>query len=240
MTILLFDMDGVLTAPRQRMTADFSEMFLKVVAEYPAYIVTGSNHQKVREQIPLCILARLACVFACSGNELWERGSLIDKRDHDFSFELLDAVEEWAAASRYPVKIGPHLEMRTGMLNVSVVGRNADADWRQDYAKYDRDRGERKALVDLIAERFPEYEATCGGEISVDITPKGWNKSQVVTMLPAGEDVHFFADRLGPRGNDRPLAEALTIASASNRILRVCAPEETHSLLESRYLRVAA
>lgn len=234
MSILLFDMDGVLTAPRQCMTADFAETFLKVVNEHRSYIVTGSDYRKVREQIPLCILARLVGVFACAGNELWERGNLIDKRDHDFSSELLKSVAEWIASSRYPLRIGPHVEARTGMINVSVIGRNAWVEERQAYARHDKESGERQALVDLIAERFPEYEATCGGEISVDITPKGWNKSRVAERLPAG-DVHFVADKVQPGGNDWPLAQALS-ASAGNRVFVVSSPVDTLALL-TPYLR---
>jgi len=240
MTILLFDMDGVLTAPRQPMTDHLASVLIELASSYRCYVVTGSDYAKVQEQIPARVRLRLAGVYACAGNEFWSEGEIVSAEQHDFDPALIQTVEEWIAASSFRVRCGTQIERRTGMLNVSVVGRGAPPELRQAYARHDKETGERGLLVEKIDRLFPAYEATCGGQVSVDIAPKGWNKARVAEMLPKSEAVHFFADRVGPGGNDRPLAHALAASSPVNRVSPVTGPEETQSLLEAYYHAGAA
>ena len=99
------------------------------------------------------------------------------------------------------------------MLNVSAVGRAATNDQRSAYHRWERTDGERARFAANIMQEFPGYEASVGGEISIDIVPKGWNKS---VAKPEIENRHpnasiwFFGDRMGDGGNDQPLADALS------------------------------
>ena len=65
--------------------------------------------------------------------------------------------------------------------------------------------------MEYIKGIYPEFEVSIGGQISVDIYPKGKNKSQVVEKIRElhGEDVEmiFVGDRNVPGGNDWPLCE---------------------------------
>ena len=53
-------------------------------------------------------------------------------------------------------------------------------------------------------DRFPDLEASIGGEISIDIYKRGHNKAQVLKDIN-GYSI-FFGDRCDG-GNDAPLAE---------------------------------
>ena len=62
-------------------------------------------------------------------------------------------------------------------------------------------------ICNTIMTRFPKLEASIGGEISVDIHPKGQDKSQILKDLEG--DIMFFGDRCEPGGNDYPIAKKI-------------------------------
>ena len=74
--------------------------------------------------------------------------------------------------------------------------------------------GERASMVNSINKSFPELEASAGGQISIDIHPKGANKSQAKEWILNRYDeevkIIFFGDKTMPGGNDYPIAKVLT------------------------------
>ncbi|NNJ77024.1 MAG: HAD-IIB family hydrolase [Anderseniella sp.] len=234
--IYLFDVDGTLTEPRHPIDPDFGRFFGRFCRTHPVYLVSGSDLPKLQEQLPRSIIASANGVFSCSAAELWVDGKTIYQMDHEFPKELIEALESFVELSCYPRRFGNHIEYRTGMLNVSVVGRNAQKSDRQTYFAWDRQEEERAGFIKLFVETFSEYEASAGGEISIDIVPKGWNKSRALAVLkqdaPTGT-ITFFGDRMEPGGNDYPLAEALRNDSHRHRVMSVENFNETWDLLKT-------
>lgn len=217
----VFDVDGTLTAPRQPIEPNFAAFFLEFAQTHSVYLVSGSDLKKLQEQLPHEILTGSNGVFTCSGAELWRQGKPIYRRTHEFSDALLEICKTFVSQSDYPERYGNHIEHRTGMLNISAVGRNASGSQRSNYFEWDKQVGERARFVEQINGSSLPYEASAGGEISVDIVPCGWNKSVVMKELLAQQptsEIIFFGDRTGPGGNDRPLAEALWIAGSPHRV----------------------
>jgi phosphomannomutase len=72
-----------------------------------------------------------------------------------------------------PVKRGTFIEFRTGMINVSPIGRNCSQEERDEFEKYDEVHGVRKAMVAALQARFAEYglKYSIGGQISFDVFP---------------------------------------------------------------------
>jgi len=123
--IFAFDVDGTLTAPRQHIDLDF-EIFLKgFVQSNPVYLVTGSDYSKIAEQLPESIMNTCKGVFTCSGAELWKEDKLVYRKQHTFPDRLIETVEYFIDSSPYYLRCGTHIEPRPGMLNISVVGRDA-------------------------------------------------------------------------------------------------------------------
>ena len=54
----LFDIDGTLTPPRSKMTSEFSFFFLNWMTGRNIYLVTGSDREKIIQQVPNSILVR--------------------------------------------------------------------------------------------------------------------------------------------------------------------------------------
>ena len=210
--VFAFDVDGTLTAPRQRIDQEFEQFFRAFVAMHPVYLVTGSDYSKICEQLPTDILEACKGVFTCSGAELWQNGKIVYRKTHSFPECLLELVEYFIDNSAYPLRCGTHIEPRPGMLNISSIGREASLEQRQAYHAWDRIARERKSFVDALLLEFPQYEASTGGEISIDIVPRGWTKAvarREIESRQFGCSITFFGDRMGPDGNDKPLADEL-------------------------------
>lgn len=229
--VLVFDMDGTITAPVQVMSDEFADLFSSVVDRHPAYIVSGSDIGKIEAQVPQAIRARLAGIFCCAGNEFWSGGTMKYRSDWRPSDELLEFCLGLIEGSLYPERAGCHIEVRTGMMNVSVVGRNATAAQREAYAGYDMRVDERLKMVTAIMAEFPDVTATVGGQISIDVHQAGRDKGQVAAILGhlhREDGIHFFGNRMD--GNDAPLACALK-QSARNRVIEVTGPCDTFERL---------
>ena len=74
-------------------------------------------------------------------------------------------------------RTGLHIEKRPGMVNFSVVGRNATLGERKLYARFDSVDKERIRIAKEFKTQFPNLEAVVGGETGIDIFPKGSDKS---------------------------------------------------------------
>jgi phosphomannomutase len=234
--VFVFDVDGTLTPPRSRMEHAMARIMRKLVAARPVFLVTGSDIEKLRSQVPQDIADRAEGLFCCSGNEMWRGSRLVYEMRHSFPEELIVLAEQLVATAGYGVRTGRHVELRTGSLNISVVGRNASMLQRRDYLRHDRQTGERDRIIAEIEACFPEYEANRGGQISIDIAPRGWNKGRLVrevrSRIPDAA-IRFFGDSIGEGGNDLPLADALRAAGSEHSIHAVSGHFETLLILRS-------
>lgn len=205
----IFDIDGTLTPSRDKMDTQFHAWFLNFQKVYDTYLVTGSDRSKTIEQVGEQVYNSAKTVYNCSGSEVWEK----DKKVHASEWELPMHVRWWLEkhleASAFPVKTGLHIEERPGMVNFSIVGRNADKDQRKLYVAWDTKTNERINISKAFEEKFPDIQAKVGGETGIDIFPKGCDKSQILKDFDLDTDyILFFGDRMDTDGNDKPLADA--------------------------------
>jgi phosphomannomutase len=212
-SIFLFDVDGTLTLPRTRMSIEFAEMFDLLVDRELVYLVSGSDIEKLREQVPASILKRCAGIFASSANEFWIGDKLQYENTYEPSTMIMKFLNDSLSHSKYEIRTGKHIERRPGMLNFSVVGRNATNKQRTEYNEWDEEHNERATLAANLMEEHPELDVKVGGEISIDIYPVGLDKSQAVHYLREeyGKcQIVFFGDRTDESGNDYSVAVEMT------------------------------
>ena len=232
--LILFDVDGTLTPARQPMTDSFVEFFTEWSTHKLVYLVSGSDYEKLQDQVPCQILENTSGVFGCMGNTYHVHGHRMFKRLFDPPEALLAILNLYVSTSEYPVRTGNHIEERVGMLNFSIVGRNASLDQRKNYFEYDAIHHEREEIAQKINERFSGIEASVGGEISIDVYPSGADKSQVLSYLPIGRYV-FFGDKMESGGNDHALAKALE--NTGNSVLHsVETYQDTRKIIKENYL----
>ena len=137
--IYLFDVDGTLTEPRQPMVKDFANLFRILVRSHTVYLVSGSDLDKLKEQVPPDILSDCAGVFSSSGNQLDIDGELIYQNELEVDEELTLFLDKCLEETEFHTKTGHHIEHRPGMINFSIVGRNATQEQRKDYYNWVRD-----------------------------------------------------------------------------------------------------
>ena len=165
------------------------------------------------------------------GNSCWKNDTEIFKNNWMPKKELIDFLNKKIIESTYPLKFENHIEQRTGMVNFSVLGRNCSQEERKKYYNWDKIHKEREKIQSELTSLFPELNAQIGGEISIDIIPKGLDKSQIAKFFE-NENVSFFADKMDSGGNDAPLADILR-QNSKNKLFPVNSPEETLKILKS-------
>jgi phosphomannomutase len=240
--IYLFDVDGTLTEPRKPITDEDRVVLTKWLnqphVQGNCYIVTGSDKDKIKEQLTDSILDKFAGKFYCLGNYYVE-GKEDIKYINEFPVdeELLNDCEQFINGSRFKVRYGNHIEKRVGMINVSVCGRDIPVEKRHEYSQYDYYSNERKEFAERMNEKYREkYEFSVGGEISIDVSMRGKDKSQVLRYLIEHKQVNpeqviFFGDKCLPGGNDHRLA--YVVEQGNGTVYQIREKRETYALLSN-------
>jgi len=233
--VYIFDVDGTLTPSRLPMTEDFTIFFSLWSMNNSFYLVTGSDIDKTKEQVPWYILERAQAVFTCCGNEMWIGEEQKYRKEFKPSQKLIDYLELELKYSPYKEQCGNHIEDRETMLNFSIVGRDCTQEQREDYNKYDTEKGERKRISEVIKRQFPDLDAVIGGEISIDIYPKGNDKSQVLEYIEKRykeSEFIFIGDGIENKGNDYASAELMD-SEGWDGVYHTNGWKETQEILES-------
>jgi phosphomannomutase len=227
--IYLFDMDGTLTPARLPMTKRFAGWFRKFIKENYVFIVSGSDIEKIKSQTPKDIFESVSGVYASMGNEFYKQGKCVYVKDFNPPTELLNLLEQYRKNTKYNGALFPnYIELRRGMVNFSVLGRDCPYEERIKYKIWDDKNGERIAIQKSLSQKFKDLDISLGGNISMDITPKGYGKEQTALLLrkefPANKII-FTGDRTKEGGNDYSLAQAL-LKLGNAEIIQVENPQE--------------
>jgi len=205
----IFDVDGTLTPSRGKMDEKFSQFFFDFCTLNHVYLVTGSDKPKTVEQIGNVIYGMAKRVYNCSGNEVWEGSRQIKADEWKIPMHVKSWLEDKLEESSFPLRTGLHIEERSGMVNFSIVGRNATIGERKLYVKHDIASNERNYIAELFNLEFSELIARPGGETGIDISPKGADKSQIINDFDPNDVLYFYGDRMDPQGNDYPLKKVI-------------------------------
>ncbi len=188
---------------------DFAVFFTEFCAEKKVYLVTGSDRDKTIEQIGEEIYSLSQRVYNCSGSDVW----IGNENLYTSEWQIPEVAESWLRAecrcSEFPLRTGLHIEKRPGMVNFSVVGRNATIGERKLYVEFDNNTKERIRIAREFQLMFPTIQAVVGGETGIDIFPRGKDKSQIIKDFDKNDNLHFFGDRMDKAGNDYPLKKVI-------------------------------
>jgi phosphomannomutase len=215
--LLLFDVDGTLSKPRLKAEAFMWDLLREAKSKVWVGIVGGSDYVKQQEQLESEngeIKTFFDFVFSENGLVAFEKGESIN--DHGLKKELSeDEIQEFVnfclryiADLKIPVKRGTFVEFRTGMINVSPVGRNCTQAEREAFYEYDKEHSIRPKMIAEFYEKFPKLGAklkcSIGGQISFDVFPHGWDKTYCLKFVEKKgfKEIHFFGDKTYEGGND--------------------------------------
>ena len=187
MKYYIFDVDGTLTPSRGLMDSEFKTWFLKFNSENSVYLATGSDAPKTIEQIGEDVFAEVKRVYNCSGNSVWEKGTNIYNNDWKLEQLPWHFLETKLIHHNFDTKTGWHFDERPGLINYSIVGRNATTEQRKKYVEYDLANNDRFDIAKEFNNNFSkEYNvvAQVAGETGLDIMPIGKaNNRYLMTLL---------------------------------------------------------
>ena len=154
-------------------------------------------------------------LYALKQGEFFSQKAIKDYLGEDRLKKLINFCLHYIADLDIPIKRGTFIEYRTGMLNVSPIGRNCSREERDEFEIYDKTALIRKTFVEKLKQEFGDELLTfsIGGQISFDVFPKGWDKSYCLQFVEKDfDEIHFFGDKCQPGGNDHEIyADARTI-----------------------------
>ena len=187
--------------------------FMKSLSEkITVGIVGGSDLPKQEEQLGEGIAKVFPYNFSQNGLVAYKNGELQEIQTiakflgEDNIKKVVNWTLKYLADVDIPVKRGTFIEFRSGMMNISPIGRNCSREERNDYEKIDLAQGIRKNMVAAMQKEFSDLGLTysIGGQISFDVFPTGWDKTYCLQYLPEGDfdEVHFFGDKTFEGGND--------------------------------------
>jgi phosphomannomutase len=206
MNKFIFDVDGTLTPSRGTIDPTFKEYFNEFCRSNQVFLVTGSDKPKTVEQLGEDTYNLCHTVYQCNGNDVWQSKKHLYTNEWRIPDNARDWLTDRLTTSDFPKRTGLHFEHRPGMVNFSIVGRNADQIERAHYVKWDKDTNERNDIAAVFNSIFTDLEAKVGGETGIDISPKGFDKSQVIKDFDKEDNTWFFGDAMHEGGNDLPLA----------------------------------
>ncbi|KAJ8460311.1 hypothetical protein OPV22_033237 [Ensete ventricosum] len=237
--IALFDVDGTLTAPRKVITPQMLEFMRQLREVVSVGVVGGSDLVKITEQLGKTVIHDYDYVFSENGLLAHKNGELIGRQSLKSLFvedklkEFINFTLHYIADLDIPIKRGTFIEFRSGMLNVSPIGRNCSQEERDEFEKYDKVHNIRQKMVSVLREKFAHMDLTfsIGGQISFDVFPRGWDKTYCLKYLGEFQEIHFFGDKTYKGGNDYEIYESeLTVGHT------VTSPDDTAAQCRSLFL----
>lgn len=224
-TLILFDVDGTLTLPRASISAEMDNFVQELRKRYTIGLVGGSDLAKIAEQT--CtdpgadkkhqieqLLLKYDYVFAENGLVAYHKGkligqqSIVSKIGEDKLQQVINFCLNYLSQIVLPVKRGNFIEFRTGMINISPIGRSCSQSERLDFLAYDLKHKIRETMAETLKIQFGHLGLTfaIGGQISIDCFPTGWDKTFCLQFVENKFDrILFYGDKTSPGGNDHEI-----------------------------------
>ena len=228
----IFDVDGTLTPSRGLINSEFAKWFEHFATHNAVYMVTGSDRSKTVEQVGNSLYNLAVTNYQCSGNDVWKQSTNIRSGvlslPEGLHHQMLDILHD----SGFQPKTGRHIEQRPGLVNFSIVGRNASLEDRFNYKGWDEHKGERLSICEKLSAKWPNFNFQIAGETGIDITAKGSHKGQILRDFDPLDIIYFFGDNCQPGGNDHELALAVEKRNNGSKVYQVDSWSDTWKLLK--------
>ena len=233
-TIFLFEIDGTLKASRKEIKENMINCLTSIKTHKDIEIasVGGSDAKKAKEQL-LSAFTLFNYVFTENGlvsydseGKIFHSKKISSHLGEDKLKTLINFCLKYIADLDIPIKRGTFVEYRTGLINVSPIGRNCSLEERLEFNEYNKTHKVIEKFKEEVEKKFAkEYNLkfSIGGQISFDVFPVGWDKTYCLQFLKDFDNVIFFGDKTYPGGNDYEIAVSDNITRGYN----VKGPEDT-------------
>ncbi len=222
--IIAFDLDGTLAESKQELSNEMANLLYSLSLKTKVAIISGGSYRQFQKQIiPKLIEASGGAslhnilFLPTSGTSRYEYDEKIkDWREvytHVFAGsvktrvinELNDILGEHKSDFEIPEKhYGTYIEDRGNQITLSAMGQEAPLD---EKSTWDPTGSKRLRIKTDLEKVVPEIEANLGGTTSVDVLPKGFDKSfglkvTLDALKLSVKDILFVGDAVFEGGND--------------------------------------
>lgn len=213
--LLLFDIDGTLTRSRQKIQQPMIDTLRKAKKFFDIAIVGGSDREKQIDQLGQTVHT-FKYAFSENGtlsfknSEEIHRNSFSKFLGEEKLTELINFCLQLVMETDVPKKRGTFVEYRNGMINCSPIGRNCTLEERKEFVEFNKKHDIQNKMAAKVREKFSKdgVYVSVGGQISIDIFPKGWDKTYCLQFIDEEYgDIHFFGDKCYKGGNDHEIYE---------------------------------
>lgn len=256
--VVLLDMDGTITPAREKITNEMINCLTGLARRVEVGIVSGSDIDYVMEQcgkqfMSAGIASRIT-LLPCNGTKVYKYQWGENRYQEVYSVEMRDelgndnfetlvsgicrAQSKLINRNDYSFPLSGHFVSERGStLNWSIIGRTASKEQRKRFCEQaDRDKIRELAMSMLVDELYLAgieedidlIEMTLGGQTSIDIYPRGWDKTYALKHYP-GYKAWFVGDRCFNNGNDKSIYDLL---KKDNRAFNTTGPKETMEVLD--------
>uniref|UniRef100_A0A8C2DSR0 Phosphomannomutase n=1 Tax=Cyprinus carpio TaxID=7962 RepID=A0A8C2DSR0_CYPCA len=178
--LCLFDVDGTLTPPREKIDPELDDFFQALRKKVKIGVVGGSDYSKIAEQLGEGdeVIHKFDYVFAENGTVQYKDGKLISKQaiqnhlGEELLQDLINFCLSYMGLIKLPKKRGTFIEFRNGMINISPIGRSCTLEERIEFSEIDKREKIREKFVAALQKEFAgkglrftrgEQEMTSGG-----------------------------------------------------------------------------
>ena len=238
--VFLFDNDGTLTVARRPIRGEMAETIVAFASRFKFAIVTGSPWHDMEEQMPPEILTNPNIDYWCNmGNTLYREGKEVYNANNVIDFDSFNPILQDILKNcphQFHKSFPRHHEIHANCaINFTMLGRppvgEPSLEDRAEYVAWDNEVGQRRWIIEYLNGKYPDYNISLGGQISVDIVKKGCDKAQVVKHYRDKYEIVYFGDRIYKTGNDNAVAHEVVDAGGS--IYSVHGPEETMKIMQN-------
>jgi phosphomannomutase len=232
--ICLFDVDGTITAPRQKIKPNMEEFIEQLKKRVTVGLVGGSDLPKITEQLGGTdalnnyhyLFSENGLVAHKAGEQIFQE-SIIKFIGEEKLQKFINFVQNYMSTLTLPFKRGTFIETRNGLINISPCGRTATQSERDQFEAYDKEHKVREKFIAALKAEFADMNLvySIGGQISFDVFPQNWDKRFCLTQVIADgfDKIYFFGDKTFKGGNDHEIFEdprtvGITVTSPESTI----------------------
>ena len=193
----IFDIDETLTKPKSKITKEMVGLIKNLTKLGKIFLVGGAKFENINEQT-LDISEYVEYIFCENGTSVYKNGNLIKKQEllgkinESELQKVINFILKTLSKIILPFKRGTFIEFRTGLINVSPLGRNCTLEERKLFEEFDKEKNVLSSLKDDIDNFLSTSNinliSTFGGKISLDIFPKDSTKSCCLNFLETEYD----------------------------------------------------
>ena len=241
MNLLIFDMDKTITPPRSTMLPDMAITLCQILQFDKVIIVSGSDIDYMSNQLDPLISSlpnedswKLS-IMPCNGTKQYaiESGSIYELKS--FESDMVSQLGENDYKNLIRILLQTHistlsnglmngipvtgtfLQYRNTTINYCPIGRDSNSKNRAKFVSIDKSKYIREQLLYQLEQSLfmmnlnNQVEIVMGGETSLDIYPRGWDKTLAlkdVNPMKYGS-IYFFGDNCNKGQNDHSIYKAV-------------------------------